>query len=210
MNSKKTVLLLLLVANSLFCAAQDYIFFLHNKFAEDHSLTEVHPEYGKTEYLEVLNKFKQAGFQVISEKRPTNTDVGAYTKKVVRQVDSLLKLGVKPSHITVIGTSKGGYIAQYVSSSLRNANLNFVFIGCYRDKDLTSFPGINFCGNILTIYERSDEYGVSAIKRKETSNLKVLHFKEIELNTGLKHGFLFKPLPQWIEPCIKWANRNYK
>lgn len=209
MYFKKSMLLLLLSASSLFCSAQDYIFFLHNKFAEDHLLSEEHPEYGKTEYLEVLSDFKQAGFRVISEKRSPNTDVGSYTKKVVLQIDSLLELGVKPNHITVIGTSKGGYIAQYVSNTLKNPNLNFVFIGCYRDKDLTSFPGINFCGNILTIYERSDEYGVSAIKRKETSNLKVLNFKEIELNTGLKHGFLFKPIKEWIEPCIRWAKRNY-
>ena len=210
MNFKKAVILLFLVTCSLFCAAQDYIFFLHNKFAEDHPLNESHPEYGKTEYLEVLSEFKHAGFQVVSEKRPPNTDVGTYTKRVVWQIDSLFKLGVKPDHITVIGTSKAGYIAQYVSSTLKNPDLNFVFIGCYRDKDLTTFPGINFCGSILTIYERSDEYGVSAIKRKETSNLKIPHFKEIELNTGLKHGFLFKPMPQWIEPCIKWARRNYK
>ncbi|NRF40415.1 alpha/beta hydrolase [Pedobacter foliorum] len=210
MNFKKSMLLLLLSASSLFCSAQDYIFFLHNKFAEDHPLTEEHPEYGKTQYLEILSKFKQAGFRVISEKRAPNTDVGAYSKKVVLQIDSLLKLGVKSDHITVIGTSKGGYIAQYVSSTLKNPNLNFVFIGCYRDKDLIAFPGINFCGNILTIYERSDEYGVSAVRRKETSNLKISNFKEIELNTGLKHGFLFKPMKEWINPSIQWARRNYK
>ena len=37
----------------------------------------------------------------------------------------------------------------------------------------------------------------------------IKHFKEIELNTGMGHGFLFKPLKEWIEPTIKWANGNY-
>nr|WP_199158004.1 hypothetical protein [Pedobacter sp. ASV2] len=210
MNIKKSLLLLLLIACSFYSSAQNYIFFLHNKFAEDHPLSDAHPEYGKTEYLEVLNEFKANGFQVISEKRAINTDVGAYSKKVVAQIDSLLKLGVKPNHITVIGTSKGGYIAQYVSSNLKNPDVNFVFIGCYRDKDLTAFPGINYCGNILTIYEKTDEFGVSAIKRKETTNLKINNFKEIELNTGLKHGFLFKPMKEWMLPAMQWAKQNYK
>jgi hypothetical protein len=121
------------------------------------------------------------------------------------QIDSLFKRGVVPEHITVIGTSKGGYIAQYVSTYLANPEVNFVFIGAFRESDITDYPDINYCGNILTIYEKSDFYGVSAIKRKETSKLKVTRFEEIELNTGLEHGFLYKPMKEWVEPCIKWA-----
>jgi hypothetical protein len=41
----------------------------------------------------------------------------------------------------------------------------------------------------LTIYEKSDFYGVSAIRRKTTSRLKVNRFKEIELNTNLNMDF---------------------
>ncbi|MGV0964661.1 hypothetical protein [Empedobacter falsenii] len=70
-------------------------------------------------------------------------------------------------------------------------------------------PDINISGNVLTIYEKSDAYGISAIKRKENSTNKINHFKEIELNNGLKHGFLYKALDEWIEPTKKWATRNY-
>ena len=146
---------------------------------------------------------------MISEKRSTKKDIITYAAKVISRIDSLFKIGVKPDHITVIGTSKGGYIAQVVSSTLKNPDVNFVFIGCYQEMDLKEMPDINYCGNILTIYESSDPNGVSAIKRKKTSKLKIKRFKEIELNTGLKHGFLFKPLKEWIEPCKKWARRNY-
>ncbi len=132
-----------------------------------------------------------------------------YAQKIVMQIDSLLKIGVKPNSITVIGTSKGGYISKYVSTFIANPNLNFVFIGYFQDSDIENCPEINFCGNILTIYEKSDELGVSAIKRKNISKLKIIKFSEIELNTKLKHGFLFKPLDEWIEPCKMWVKRNY-
>ncbi|QSW89542.1 alpha/beta hydrolase [Flavobacterium endoglycinae] len=188
---------------------QSYIFFLHNKFVEEHNLNEFHPEYGKAEYNEILNSFRKDNFIVLSEIRSKNTNVPNYAKKIVKQIQELLKKGVAPNKITVIGTSKGGYIAQYVSTYLANPNVNFVFIGCFRDVDIEKIPDINFCGNILTIYEKSDIYGVSAIRRKETSKLKINHFKEVELNTGLKHGFLFKALDGWIVPCKKWASGNY-
>ena len=189
---------------------QNYIFFLHNKFVEENNLEVEHSEYGKVEYSEIIKEFEKDDFIVLSEKRKKNTDVELYAEKIVSQVDSLLKIGVKPNHISVIGTSKGGYIAQYVSTIIANPNLNFVFIGCFQESDIENYPEINYCGNILTIYEKSDFYGVSAMKRKTTSKLKINKFQEIELDTNLKHGFLFKALKEWVEPSKMWAKRNYK
>jgi hypothetical protein len=93
-----------------------YLFFLHNQFIESHGPADQHPSYGRAEYQEILQRFRKDGFVVISEKRPANTDAKMYAIKVAGQVDSLLKTGIDPSHITIAGTSKGGYIAQYVSS----------------------------------------------------------------------------------------------
>lgn len=190
---------------------KDYIFFIHNKFLEENPDGTFAEEYNiKVEYNEILKSFKNDGFIVFSEKRLPKTNGVEYAKKVVKQIDSLISKGVQPNHITVIGTSKGGYIAQFVSSFAKNPNLNFVFIGSFQDTDIEEIPTINFCGNILTIYEKSDVFGVTAIKRKETSKLKINQFKEIELNTGLKHGFLYIASEEWIKPCKMWAKRNYE
>lgn len=147
---------------------------------------------------------------MISEKRTGNVNPREYASRVVIQIDSLLTTGIDPKKITIVGTSKGGYIAQYVATLANNPNLNFVFIASFRDSDVENIPEINYCGNILTIYEKSDPFGVSAVMRKETSTCDIKHFKEIELNTGMKHGFLFKPLKEWIQPTITWANGNYQ
>lgn len=186
-----------------------FIFFLHNRFLEEHELNELHPEFGRTEYNEILAEFEKSGLNVISEIRKGNINARGYAIGIVKQIDSLLKTGIEPQKITIVGTSKGGYIAQYVSTLANNKDLNFVFIASFRNSDIQNIPEINYCGNILAIYEKSDSFGVSSLKRKETSNCEIIHFKEIELNTGLRHGFLFKPLKEWIEPTIKWANGNY-
>jgi len=98
-------------------------------------------------------------------------------KTVVTQIDSLMKIGTLANEITIIGTSKGVYVAQMNSSMLNNPKLNFVFIGCFKESDLLKFPQINYCANILTIYEKSDPYGVSVIKRKQQSKLSVPNLK---------------------------------
>ncbi len=30
-------------------------------------------------------------------------------------------------------------------------------------------------------------------------------YQEIRLTTGLEHGFLYRPLVEWIEPALAWA-----
>lgn len=194
------------------CSTKDedrFIFFLHNRFLETHHLEELHPEYGKAAYLEILSEFENNGFTVISEKRNGNVNARDYAVLITSQIDSLIKKGALAQNITVVGTSKGGYIAQYVSTLAQNTDLNFVFIASFQESDLQNLPEINYCGNILTIYESSDPFGVSASKRKENSTCKIKYFVEIELHTGLRHGFLFQPLKAWMQPTIAWAKGNY-
>lgn len=185
--------------------AQKYIFFLHNRYLQEFGLESVHAEYGKVEYQEILSAFKKHKFNVISEVRPKNTNWQDYTQKVKNQIDSLLTIGIKPYHITVVGTSMGGYIAQAVSSLLKNKSINYVFIGCCSDEDSSDPNSPVFYGRVLSIHEKSDALAGSCMKMKEKAGSNVTKFKEIELNNGLKHGFLYKALPQWLEPTIRWA-----
>ncbi len=195
----------------LFKPVQDkyYLFFLHNRFLETHDLEEPHFKYGKVEYSAIIDKFKASGIEVLSEHRRGNIEPKTYAQAIKKQIDSLLQSGVAPANITVVGTSKGGYIAQYVSTFAENPNLNFVFIGSVQESDLESFPEINFCGNILNINEKSDTFFTSAAARIKSSKLKIRSYQELELSTGLEHGFLFKALDDWINPSIDWAKGKY-
>ena len=208
----KSFLVLLLFSSTMVIygnGQKRYLFFLHNRFLEEHELNDIHPEYGKTEYEAIINEFKASGLNVLSEKRNGNVNAREYALRIVEQIDSLIAIGVDANKITIAGTSKGGYIAQYVSTLANNQDLNFVFIACYRESDLINIPDINYCGNILTIYERSDPFGVSALERRKNSTCNISNFKEIEIDTGLNHGFLFKPLKEWILPTIQWAKGDY-
>ncbi|WP_194851353.1 alpha/beta hydrolase [Nonlabens antarcticus] len=196
-----------------------YIFFLHNAFLETNDLDAVHPDYGRVEYKEVIQKFRDHGFAIISEKRNGNVNALEYAQEVNRQVDSLIDLGIDPDRITVVGTSKGGYIAQYISTIANNPQLNFVFIGSFRETclsclgrqgDMEQIPEINWCGNILNIYDRSDPAGNSALSRKIASSCGIKHYKDLELVTGLRHGFLFQALDEWMVPAMQWADGKYE
>ncbi|MDH6250283.1 pimeloyl-ACP methyl ester carboxylesterase [Chryseobacterium sp. H1D6B] len=199
----------LIFSNLVFSQQMQYVFFLHNKFLEGHSFTEQHPQYGIAEYKPILAKLKSKNTVVISEKRAGPTDPKVYAKKIVSQIDSLQAKGIPSKNITVIGTSQGGYIAQYVSYYAKNSDLKFVLIGAsFKDDSLNEDPDFRLYGKILSITEKSDDNREALSQQKRYLHSKLKGFKEIELNTGLNHGFLFKALDEWINPAKDWINKT--
>lgn len=192
--------------------SQGIIFYLHGKIVEDQGIPAIDTVqgYGAYQYEDILDAFRQKKFTVISEVREKGTNPFNYARKLAQRVDSCIKKGVAPGQITVIGASKGAVIAMMCSSYLNNKDVNFVFLaGCNKDL-LEGFQDIKFQGNILSIYEKSDDIGRSCAAFKKRPSQIIPHYKEIELHTGLKHGFLYRPLPEWVIPAIKWAANDYK
>ncbi len=134
---------------------------------------------------------------------PANTDVEKYAGKVAEQIRQLLKDGVSPENITVVGASKGAFITMLASTYLKNKNVNFVIIaGCGADRGFLKL--VNLYGNILSIYEKSD---VAGSCREFFDDAKGLNKrKEVMLETGLAHGFLYRPMREWLIPTLDWAN----
>lgn len=199
------MILIIMFSSISYSISQEYVFFFHNRYLQEFGVESVHPEYGRVEYHDIIEAFKQQNFIVFSEVRKKGSTGDEYAQKAKHQVDSLLAKGVKPNQITVIGTSMGGYIAQTISGLLKNTRIKYVFIGCCVGDEHLNPNSTTFYGSILSIYEKSDDLGQSCVTMKEKSSKTVVMFKEIELRTGLKHGFLFKALPQWLEPTIKWV-----
>ncbi|WP_309869133.1 alpha/beta hydrolase [Chryseobacterium camelliae] len=186
-----------------------YVFFLHNKFLEGHSLNESHPKYGPAAYKAILEKLQSTNSVILSEKRKLDTDPKMYAKKVILKIDSLHSFGVPYDQISIVGTSQGGYIGQYISYYAKNTDLKFVFIGSsFKNDSMNEDRNFRLYGKILSINEKTD-VGAELLSRQlrfKNSDLKV--FKEITLNTGLKHGFLFRALDEWIIPAKAWINSN--
>ncbi|WP_116107135.1 alpha/beta hydrolase [Lewinella sp. IMCC34191] len=209
------VYLLLLTGGCLFSNCHestetDYLIFLHNRWLEEHRIEEPHPEHGRAQLREIVAAFQAEGFQVITEQRPAGTQVQAYARHVVGQIDSLMELGVDPGRITVVGTSKGGLIAEHVSTYLEEPEIRYVFVGASFANGRRDFPDLHFHGHVLTINEASDEGAVPLRARVEEQAMPVTSFREIQLHTGRGHGFLFAPMVEWITPAVEWASGNHR
>jgi hypothetical protein len=184
-------------------AAPRYVIYLHARIVEESGRRPTDPVFGTYEYDAILDSLRRAGFVVLSDQRPLRADSDSFATHVAQQVDSLLGLGVSPHAITVIGFSKGGWIAILASSRLRNPAISFVFMGACGPWAFER-PNLHVTGRLLSLYETSDSLGVSCnpmfARRGPGSRI-----REMALSLGLGHGSFFQPRSAWLTPALAWA-----
>ena len=146
-----------------------YLYYLHGKIVEDFGVAGVSPHFGRYDYPGILQWFRAAGFTVISEvregHRPCHLRGKAHGRHQCR-----MKSGVHPNAITVVGASKGSVMAMLVSSPLRKTGVRYVFLAnCNNWLERTYAP--RFSGEVLSIYESSDDVGGSCRPIAQRSRL---------------------------------------
>jgi pimeloyl-ACP methyl ester carboxylesterase len=189
-----------------------HLIYLHGRIVqEQQSARPAHPRFGLYELRRILDTFRERGFVVSSEVRPRAATVSESADRVVGQVRSLRESGVSADRITLVGASMGAGIALVASARLQNPDLRFALLGvCLSDgvRGLLAEEGNQPSGHLLVIREASDELvGPCPPWRDDSESPTGLVVREIVLETGLSHGFLYRPLPEWVNPVVEWAER---
>jgi len=189
------------------CAfAQIHIYYLHGKINEEQGRNAVSEKFGKFELDEILKQLNVNNSVIHCEIRTKDTDVKIYATKISREIDSLINSGIPPKNITIVGASKGAIIAMNISN-INKHNINYVFLAGNNDYQEKNNDW-KFHGQILCIYDLSDDIaGKNYNYWKEKPNYSTI-FEQLEIKTNLGHGFLYKPLKEWINPTKEWIKNQ--
>jgi hypothetical protein len=196
------------LTQSISGGSKSYLFYLHGAVVTelgDNAINQSVPEWGPYEYSKILDSLRKQDFVVISEIRKKGVPNEFYVNKICSQIDSLLRLKIPAKNITVLGASAGWDIGVRVSSKLKNKQVNYVIMGGCWPNTYKEFISMELYGNFLSIYEKSDPHG-SCMKIFE--GRKNIRHKEIMLDTGLSHGFIYKGHQAWIYPLVRWLKEK--
>jgi len=187
-----------------------HLIYLHGRIVqEQQSARPHHPEFGYYELDQVLDAFRERGFVVSGGIRPKSATESSAADSVVARVRQLVASGVPADHITVVGASMGAGIALLASARLQNADVRFCTLGACLSENVRALVADESAaprGHILAIRESSDDLGgPCAPWSPDADSPPGLVAREIALNTGLRHGFLYRPLPEWLNPVVEWA-----
>jgi pimeloyl-ACP methyl ester carboxylesterase len=189
--------------------AERHVIYLHGRIVqEQQSARPESRDFGFYELDRILAAFRNRGFVVSGEIRPKPASASESADRVVEQVRRLLDSGVPPEDITVVGASMGGGIAVLASERLQNPKLRFCVLGvCLSDAAgrAGGEGGPRPAGRILAIREASDELTKGCVPWSAEGEIQSsLVVREVTVSTGLRHGFLYRPLPEWLEPTVQW------
>jgi hypothetical protein len=182
-----------------------YVIYSHGLIVEGDNPKPISPKYGLYDFPAIKQAlFEGGGFNLIAYQRPKSTD-DSYADLLQSWVRRLLDAGVKPSRITLVGFSRGAQLTALASSRLASAGINTAILAICDGGEVSGAPPLTLGGNLLSIYEKSDELGTCA---KVAARSHLESFEEVEISTGKKHGAFFQPLPEWIRPLRAWIAKT--
>lgn len=187
-----------------------HLIYLHGRIVQlQQQRRPLHPEFGPYELDQIADAFRKRGFQVTSDVRPKDASVSAAADQVVAQAQALLRAGVPAERITIVGASMGGHITLLAAARLREPALRIAVLGvCLSERvqALQAEEGRPPSGHVLTIREQSDTLTEDCVPWTPARAPQGLRdARERVVHTGLGHGFLYRPLPEWLEPVLDWA-----
>ncbi len=189
--------------------APRHLIYLHGRIVQEQQNPRPQsPRFGYYELEKILAELRARGFVVTGEIRPRSASVSELADRVVEQVHELLASGVPADRILVVGASMGGGIALVASARLQNPELRFAVLGACpseTDERLVADGGKGLSGHLLSIHEKSDEYTQACPAWTDDPARQGIQVREIVLHTGLAHGFLYRPLPEWVDPVVEWS-----
>jgi hypothetical protein len=186
-------------------ANERYVIYSHGLIAEGAGPTPISPKFGLYNFPAIKRElFRGGGFNLIAYQRPKSLD-DSYADTLKSWVRRLLDAGVRPSRITLVGFSRGAQLTALASSGLAAEEINTALLAICEDGEVSQAPGLILGGNVLSIYETSDELGSCATLAARSH---LTSFKEVAISTGKTHGAFFQPLPQWVKPLKTWISRT--
>jgi hypothetical protein len=140
-----------------------YVIYSHGLIVEGGDPKPISPKFGQYDFPAVRQAlFNEGDFNLIAYQRPKNADFDGYVETLKSWVKRLLDAGVRPSRITLVGFSRGGQTTAYASSDLAAEGINTALMAICTDGDFVREPPLLLGGNLLSIYEMSDEVGSCA------------------------------------------------
>jgi len=188
-----------------------YILYQHGRIVQqEQSARPKHAEFGYYELVEIVKTLRERGFEVVDGIRPKSATVEESADRAVAQVRELLASGVPADHITVLGASMGASITFEASAKLGEPQVRFGILGACLSTNLASLirDGKKPQGRFLSVREESDEMSAPCADWKPESPPAGLVAREIVVRTGLRHGYIYRPLPEWVDPIVAFARAD--
>jgi len=174
-----------------------------NASADDNHLIYLPSDAPGVDHAAIIRAFEERGFNV-STYAYAGEDRVTYAKRVAGEIRGLLRRGVDPGNISVVGAGSGSPIALLTSAALGNRHVNYVVLGqC--DAQLKQQYTFHLAGNVLGVRDAEDRSSHSCRPMFERSPRLRERF-DLVLKTGYGAALFDRPHEAWLQPMVDWTS----
>ncbi|WP_424964529.1 hypothetical protein [Dinoroseobacter sp. S375] len=183
--------------------ARHYIFYIHGRIVETEGPEAVSERFGPYDFKGITEGLASRGQTVIAELRaPGGLD---YVDTLATHIRRMQDEGVPARNITVVGFSKGGYMALRVARALQDPEVNFAILaGCIAEaisgEDLS---GDGLDGRLLSMANSADTLGFPCTPLF-ARNTHLASPVSVVFHEGSGHGLFYAADPVWMTPLLDW------
>jgi len=182
-------------------ADEKYVFYSHGLIVEGTNPTPTNPRWGIYDFPKVKAALASERYNLIAYHREKKTKPREFARKLAADVNLLIKRGVKPENISLVGFSRGGEITILASSYIKSTAINIVLLATC-SHFMKGHPEFTVVGNFHSIYETTDGNGSCQFLIEQSDKVKTM--QEIAISTGEEHGAFYRPLAEWVVPVKAW------
>lgn len=179
-----------------------YVFYMHGGKIPEGMTSYEHMVMGVYDLPTITKGLEDPAYHVIAYVRPYKMEEAEAGQKLAGEVQTLLKAGVAPERITLVGFSFGAVAVIMASFNLENEKINIgLLAGCAGRVMWESELAV--WGRVLSLYDKDDDL-VASCKVLQERGGKITSFEEQVLETGKGHPLFFSPDPVWVAPLKRW------
>ncbi len=185
---------------------RSYVIYSHGLIVEGQDAKPVHDRWGVYDFPAITSRLAEdSSFVLVAHHRPKNTEVSEYVQHLGAWVREIVKAGVEPERITLVGFSRGGEITALAADQLKPMKINTALLATCWEAGVRDQTSITISGRLLSIYETTDQ--ALTCKKIAARSVQLTSFQEVAISTGKEHGAFFTPSPEWVAPLLAWIEQ---
>lgn len=132
-----------------------------------------------------------------------DNDPVASSRAVSRRVQQLIRDGVSPDRINVIGSGPTSTIAALTTAGVANMRANYVLLGQCDPAKRQQYR-FTMSGRVIGIYDEADSSSLTC-RALWNGSPRVSDRKQLVTNTGLGAGLVDRPHKARTDPVMAWV-----
>lgn len=153
----------------------------------------------------IVARFVEMGFNVEPIPRNGRSDVD-YSRRVANHVRLMMRQGVRPDAITVVGVGPTSSVATLASAQVMHRRVNYALLGQCNSLIKAQYR-FRMSGRVLGVRDAADPASHSCRPLWQES-AKVGDRRDLVLRTPHGAALFDRPNAEWMEPVADWGRRG--